>query len=333
MFKSLVCGFFYYSGLANIRKKFFLPAQGMILAYHRVSPITPSDYILRDMIVGPEAFERQMIYLKNHYRVVTLDNFLENLSSKNKPSNKDVVITFDDAYADNYEYALPILKKYNLPATIFVPTAFIEATRSFWWDSLAKLLTNTKKQFLAFSYKGKELKLKLRNNKLKRKAFFTLSYLFKHAEEEEQEKLLNLLSNVLAVSISDLDLPTLAWSQIREMSMNAISFGAHTNNHCVVSHLTDKQFEEELTKSKEILESQLGRKITVFAYPYGEKDDFSASSIAALARAGYKTALTMIQDQVFPHYDVYALPRLGVEDGKDISFKLKLDGFRLPLWK
>jgi len=258
---------------------------------------------------------------------------LKNFSSKNKPFNKDVVITFDDAYADNYEYAFPILKKYNLPATIFVPTAFIEATRSLWWDSLANLLTNTKKQFLIFSYKGKELNLKLGENKLKRKVFFTLSYLFKYADQEEQKELLNLISNALAVSISNLDSPTLTWSQIREMSMNAISFGAHTNTHCAVSHLTDEQFKEELAKPKEILESQLKRKITIFAYPYGDKDDFNGDSITALTQSGYKTALTMIQDQVFPHCDVYALPRLGVEDGKDISFKLKVDGFRLPLRK
>jgi len=71
--------------------------------------------------VSPESFERQMKFLHDHrYNVVTLDKIVAYLKDEKAVPSRTVAITFDDGYYNNYRYAYPVLKKYGIPATIFV---------------------------------------------------------------------------------------------------------------------------------------------------------------------------------------------------------------------
>ena len=88
-----------------------------VLMYHSI------DYSEKTtkLSVSPENFERQMEFLrKSKYNVVGLDKLIPYIKKKEKIPPKTVAITFDDGYYNNYRYAFPVLKKYNLPATIFV---------------------------------------------------------------------------------------------------------------------------------------------------------------------------------------------------------------------
>lgn len=71
--------------------------------------------------VRPAAFAKQMRYLRdNHYRIVSLPDLVDMLSTQTPLPDRAVVLTFDDGYADNYQHAWPILKKCGFPATIFL---------------------------------------------------------------------------------------------------------------------------------------------------------------------------------------------------------------------
>lgn len=88
-----------------------------ILLYHSIHPFYP-------LSVHPDNFERQMKYLVNNkFRLISLDSLQEVLDSEVK--GNFVILSFDDGYDDNFEYAFPILKKFNLPAIIFLATRFI----------------------------------------------------------------------------------------------------------------------------------------------------------------------------------------------------------------
>ncbi|MDO9573332.1 MAG: polysaccharide deacetylase family protein [Candidatus Omnitrophota bacterium] len=90
-----------------------------VIMYHSINPKT--DPVMYRLIVSPQAFERQMQFLKRHrYNVVTLEALGRMMQNKEKFPPKTVAITFDDGYKDNYIYAYPVLKKLGLPATIFV---------------------------------------------------------------------------------------------------------------------------------------------------------------------------------------------------------------------
>jgi len=92
----------------------YMPA---VLMYHSVNPKT--DKIMYRLIVSPQTFEKQMVFLKNHnYKVISLGAMAELLQKRKKIPFKTVAITFDDGFKDNYTYAYPVLKKLGFPATI-----------------------------------------------------------------------------------------------------------------------------------------------------------------------------------------------------------------------
>ena len=109
----------------------FEPIKGIpVLMYHKVSPDTRTGGL--GLRVPPEDFDWEMQYLKkNNYHTVSLGNVLDYFQSGKALPQKPIVITFDDGYKDNYQYAYPILKKYDYTATVFVVTSIIGKTNEF----------------------------------------------------------------------------------------------------------------------------------------------------------------------------------------------------------
>ncbi len=96
----------------------------IILLYHNIG--CPDAGMDRRLFVSPALFERQMRFLvKGKYHFASIDELMAYLNNKLSLPRKSVMITFDDGYEDNFEKALPILRKYGLPATIFLTTNFI----------------------------------------------------------------------------------------------------------------------------------------------------------------------------------------------------------------
>ncbi len=89
--------------------------------YHRIR----DDGKMPDISVSVENFEKQMAYLKNNFNVISLKSLCRNLKQLQALPVDSVAITFDDGYKDNYLNAYPILKKYQLPATVFLISRLI----------------------------------------------------------------------------------------------------------------------------------------------------------------------------------------------------------------
>src|SRR3989344_3435593 len=100
------------------------PTRPIILMYHRVADDKNDPHLL---CVSPENFRKHLKIFKQKKNIIPLSKILD----KNIPKNS-VAITFDDGYADNLHTALPILKEFNAPATIFI-TAGVLGKR-FPWD-------------------------------------------------------------------------------------------------------------------------------------------------------------------------------------------------------
>jgi O-antigen biosynthesis protein len=98
-----------------------------ILMYHSVAVESAPRF--RSFVVHPDEFAEQMAYLDaNGYRPTTAAKIAETRSSDASLPPNSIVLTFDDAYADFYTNALPVLQKHGFPATIYVPTAYVGAT-------------------------------------------------------------------------------------------------------------------------------------------------------------------------------------------------------------
>lgn len=121
-----------------IRQQYVVP----ILMYHSVNPTAVAK---NRLAVSVNTFERQMHFLKSHnYNVVSLDVIASLIKNRKKMPPKTVALTFDDGYKDNYTYAFPILKKYNLPVTIFIIVNEVGRPQSdrLSWDEI-KIMQDT----------------------------------------------------------------------------------------------------------------------------------------------------------------------------------------------
>jgi peptidoglycan/xylan/chitin deacetylase (PgdA/CDA1 family) len=108
-----------------------------ILVYHNLGPQSKGRLVL-----GVEAFAEQMRYLgREGYRVVTLAEFVEWLQLRRQLPRKSVVLTFDDGYRSFREHAYPVLKELGFPATLFVYTDYVGASRNaLAWEDLRSLV-------------------------------------------------------------------------------------------------------------------------------------------------------------------------------------------------
>ncbi|MCK5768708.1 MAG: polysaccharide deacetylase family protein, partial [Candidatus Atribacteria bacterium] len=199
----------------------------IVFAYHRVYPGKDNLFVKN---VCPEEFEKQVKYLKENFKIYSLEKLINLLSTPkiDNPIKENIaVITFDDGYKDNYIYAYPILKKYQVPATIFLISGFIGKDELFWWDKIGYIISNSQKRSINIPNFGD---FSLIDNQKKLHCISFLLGQFKNISNQlKNEYIINLQK------ICDVTIPSglaekiiLSWDEIREMSDNGISFGAHT---------------------------------------------------------------------------------------------------------
>jgi peptidoglycan/xylan/chitin deacetylase (PgdA/CDA1 family) len=265
-------------------------------------------------------FNDQMAYLAERYNVISLDEFVDSCK-KIKPLPKNsVIITFDDGYKDNYDFAYPALKKYRLPATIFLTTGAIEKQDYLWWEKLAYALSVINsdsieiKPLVLFSLKNRNAALKKIVQRLKR------------CNDDEKNAVINKLLLSLKVSLPKRRI-YLNWDEIKKMTKNKVSFGAHTVNHPILTRIPLKQAEKEIRDSRRLIEQKINKKVNSFSYPNGREHDFNDRIIGLLKKEGFSCAVTYIPGWNRPESDLFRLKRVFVRHSDDlVMFKNKMIG-------
>ena len=125
-------GFLVAGGIALLQTTKGVP----VLNYHQVEEKDGNPLTL-----WPDQFEAQMDYLAAEgYTTITIDEMMDALENGTPLPEKPVIITFDDGYADNYEYAYPILKKHGFKATIFLIYDFTDTYPNYLtWDQINEM--------------------------------------------------------------------------------------------------------------------------------------------------------------------------------------------------
>ncbi|OGT08076.1 MAG: hypothetical protein A2V89_04560, partial [Gammaproteobacteria bacterium RBG_16_37_9] len=270
--KKIICPFLYYTGYFDhrLRKQ---KEKAIILMYHRIHEKGDGAG------VNKGAFERQMEFIKRKMIPIPLTDISAWLSKRKPLPPRAIAITFDDGYEDNFANAYPILRKFDIPATIFLTTGHIETTKVFWWDKVNEIIRKTKKPFIHLKdfqdfikdgYMHSAESIRLNTMKEKICAMKTVQELFKTFEYNRVNEAVALLQKILDVEEREIECPPmLNWHQIREMSNNGIDFGAHTVTHVNLSGVSSGQAEEEINDSKKIIEENINKPVYGFAYPYG----------------------------------------------------------------
>ncbi|MEI7765680.1 MAG: polysaccharide deacetylase family protein [bacterium] len=148
-----------------------------ILVYHSFGP-TPIAKESKSKLhyrVTATKFEEQMKYLStNGYHPISFASYVANLKNENKLPEKSVVLAFDDGWKSQYQYAIPILEKYNFTATFFIITSYTDNNYKAYmsWDDLKDLVahdfdieSHTKNHPILTKVTAKQLAIELTESK------------------------------------------------------------------------------------------------------------------------------------------------------------------------
>jgi hypothetical protein len=241
--------------------------------------------------------------------VLPLETILDRIREGQPLPRRSAAITFDDGYEDNYLYAFPILREYDLPATIFLTAGCLDTGQSLWFDLVLYAFEKTSRQ--AVKVPWREIPISF-NGSLERSraAVKTLYHLMAYPSSRRAAMIDAVFANLGVEKPRELENQLLRWSQVQEMAENDISFGSHTMTHQILTGMELSEAEKELSESKELIESRIDRRVRILAYPNGKSTDYSTEMIAVVRQAGYEAALTTLPGLNFIQEDPYQLRRI-----------------------
>jgi len=283
----------------------------IVIYYHRVVGKTEViDENLSGMFVREDEFERQLRWLKKTYQPISDQQLSAYIDQGDSLPQYPVIITFDDGYKDNFKRARPLLKKYNIPWTLFVTTGYINQELRPWFDTLFLLWQNLPEIVL----NGRRIKTRGDQFALRAqyKDFFDkLSKL----NREEQD---SFIKELLAENPHHQDLWCdlfCSWSDLNDIK-NEVNIGVHTHTHQLLSRLSTLKLKKEILTARQELTARLGQDLTTFAYPNGSRQDFNQKTIDILQANNFQYAYTTC----------YGLNNLQVERDNNHFFNLKRIG-------
>jgi peptidoglycan/xylan/chitin deacetylase (PgdA/CDA1 family) len=270
-----------------------LAGQGLIFMLHRVLPAKERDiYSLnKDLAITPEKLEEYILFFKEKkYAFISLDELANWLENKKKINQKFICLTFDDGYQDNLNFALPILKKHNVPATIYVTNCLPNGTGLLWWYLFEEHAKKSQSLILNTSIGKNEFHWKDEDD-----AFSQFGKVSEVIKSIELDELSDVLSQGFGLSNSEMyeqcKTISLTWNEIKELSEDPlITIGAHTMNHISVKHQKADLVMQEMLKSKLEIENKIGKTVNHFAYPFGGEFDVSERDIKIASKVGFKTS-------------------------------------------
>jgi peptidoglycan/xylan/chitin deacetylase (PgdA/CDA1 family) len=289
----------------------FVPG-ALILGYHRVAS---SEHDPFGLCVASERFSDHLKILKKLTSMLRLSELAASLKDR-KLLSRSVVVTLDDGYADALHQALPLLEKFEVPATIFVTTG--NPGKAFWWDRLEHMLFSLAElpdEFTLSSFginytwrvAADNSGAALNKSRLLQGVYRSLLPL----PSQKREECLHYISEWSGNSPDpDTSVRSLSESELTALANSGlIEIGAHSVTHPVLAKENVTNLQTEIVGSKKYLESLLGQSIFSFSYPNGS---YSNSAAEMVRNTGYHCACGSNPDIVHPRSDLFNLPRFWV---------------------
>ncbi|RDU73872.1 polysaccharide deacetylase [Helicobacter anseris] len=297
--------------------KSYFHGDAIILMLHRIAPLDNKKLPENEKLkVDPKALENFIIEAKNNgYNFLSLDELYQKLIDGTFLNKKNLVITIDDGYKDNYTYGFPIFKKYQIPFCIYLCTGFLE-NPNMWWFSIEDFLL--KNSSISLHTK----KIDISNIKQKSEVFLNI-------RNEVLNKLDNLhnakeILNIFGIKHCEKDYKSLALTieEIQEMCQyKGFTLGCHTHTHPVFNNLSFEELRDDIKKSLNIIHETFGKTPKHFCFPFGGKGEINKTYCDFIKEFNFKTAVTTRNGTIYKTHKNYmhVLPRIFVHS----DFKLK----------
>lgn len=287
--------------------RFINRAKVPILMYHRFSDGEEYGKTSR------KTFETHLKYLAKNYKIISLSEAVDHLNHPDDLPNRTAVLTIDDGYRDFFDVAFPVLKEFNLPATLYVVTGFLDKKCWIWTDKARYLLTETKADRLSISVGDRVFDEKLGDTTSRLTLAGKVNSELKKLSDDDKDIVLHEIEDSLSVRIGDVptsEFGSITWDQAREMARNGIEIGSHTANHPILTNVDTEILTNELAVSQSVLMDQLQTDKLHFCYPNGNAGERERT---AAEDAGYMSAVTTEIRICEPSDDRFLLPRIDAE--------------------
>lgn len=283
-----------------------------VLFWHGVG--TAVDPVVCPEVFGESAFVKQVRYLKRHYEVIAVEE-LERRLTENRLTGREVVLTFDDGYANNLNVVAPILTGLGLPFTVFVSTDNI-TTGDFYPTTVNRLVTIAAGlDLLDMPSLGKKFTMATDSDRIA--AAKEISVQMKSRPVDEvQAMVADLIGNLPAGRWEEIrqrysHLRPMNWDEVRQLAaMDGVTIGSHCMWHiCCHDRQRQEEVHGQIVKSKQVIEERLQRPCDFFAYPNGSFTAFSSGCVGDTYKLGFsaetKTSVSLQDRNVLPRIAAY----------------------------
>jgi len=264
---------------------FYRSARGSrIVVYHG---ICKDDHLrFNPIFLKRDTFESHLKFYKKYFNIISLDDYYEGRFSADR---FNVCITFDDGFANNHKYVLPLLEQYQLPATFFI-TAIRSVDHDILWNDFLGIVSKYGPHKI--TYKG-ECYYKGRFDKyISEVSGVSLVERLHYMGFAEKAEMMEILYPMVPFKTNKQDEEywlQMTIEQIKELSISPfVTIGAHGHYHNNLEKISIRDAGDELTFSKAYLESLISKPINSCAFPYGT---YTPQVIEAAKKAGYQQLL------------------------------------------
>ena len=287
-----------------------------ILIYHRV--LDKPDF-MRPNEPDLVEFDWQMALLRNYFHPLSLAEALVHLDEGSLPKHS-VCVTFDDGYSDNLHLALPILKKWNIPASIFVSTGFLNGG-IMWNDVVIETLRNHSADKFDATQFGLEW-LPTDSPQARQKSAQVLLRQLKHQEPCDREAAIQTITGQNSKLPKSL---MLSDDEVVALHRAGIDIGGHTVSHPILSCTDDAHAMQEIVSGRKYLAELINSEVPHFAYPNGRfQKDFNETHVNMVKSMGFTAAVATDHGTNDASTDKYRLRRFTPWDKTPIKFYLRM---------
>jgi peptidoglycan/xylan/chitin deacetylase (PgdA/CDA1 family) len=328
----------YFSGLHHMMRP-LLGGVGAILTLHHVRPPRSDAFQPNRLLeVTPVFLESVLQQLKQRrIDVISLDEMHRRFVAGDF-KRRFVCITFDDGYKDINRWAYPLLRQYELPFALYIPTSFPDRLGELWWVALEAVVAQNSR--VGFAIDGKDTSVDCGTLSEKRALYDTI---YRHLRGMKTEDELRCFVRDLCAR-HGVDIGAfcrdlcMSWEEIAALAADPlVTIGAHTVTHPMLMKVPDDHVvRAEMEMSRAVLEAALGKRPEHLAYPVGDPTSAGAREFRIAAELGFKTAVTTRPGVLFKaHGDhLMALPRISLngEFQRQRYLKVLMSGAATAMW-
>jgi peptidoglycan/xylan/chitin deacetylase (PgdA/CDA1 family) len=230
-------------------------------------------------------------------------------------------ITFDDGYRDNHDLALPLLREFKLPATVFVATGFLNGGRMFN-DSVVETVRRLDTGEIDLSRVGLGKRL-VSDVTSRRTLIADLTKAVKYLEPNERNEFCETLC-LRAGSRLPTDL-MMNDTQVKAMSDAGVDIGGHTVNHPILARIDGEVAQREIETNRDQITALTGKQPLCFAYPNGKPNlDYTSAHARMVSKAGYQAAVSTAVGVASDDADPFQLPRFMPRERSAAQFVARM---------